>query len=420
MKIFVTFILLLCNQFSFSQTREAKWREDIEYLRKELPQKHINFFSLRTRNVFNKSLAAISESVSTTSDNSIAIKLRQLLASFGDSHTNINLYKIIKPYKVIPLSFHFFVNGYYIIQTTKENEVLLGSKVLKINNIPVNSIAEAFKTLITVDNSGTIKKDIPRLLRFYSLYDHFNFSSGDTISVDVRKSENGDTIKNYLVVIPEKEPLAAEFLSIKQLNKPLFRNFYKKAFDTHYLQEEQIYYIPYNQCWSKELEIKYNKGKYADSLPSFKEFEEKIMRDIDSLKIKKIVFDLRFNSGGSSLQGSLLIEKMMTNKHVIKNIKVYVLIGRYTYSSAILNAMDFKEYENVTFVGEETSGRPNHFGEVEEFTLPHSGIVVTYSTKYFHRTNINGNTLIPDVKMYSTIYDNMQGTDIMLEYVKKQ
>jgi len=129
------------------------------------------------------------------------------------------------------------------------------------------------------------------------------------------------------------------------------------------------------------------------------------------------VFDLRYNSGGNSLQGTLFIEKIMRHPKILKGIPVFVLIGRKTYSSAIINVMDFKKYSNVTLIGEETAGKPNHFGEVRKFTLPNSGLTVGYSTKYFQRTSGNENTIKPDVEILLSISDFVKGIDPLLEYV---
>jgi hypothetical protein len=97
-----------------------------------------------------------------------------------------------------------------------------------------------------------------------------------------------------------------------------------------------------------------------------------------------------------------------------------VVLGRATFSSAILNAMDFKRLTNAIFVGEETSGKPNHFGEVKSFQLPTSKLSVNYSTKYFKMTDENVNTIAPDVKIEMSFSDFMKGVDPVYEWVKQQ
>jgi hypothetical protein len=82
--------------------------------------------------------------------------------------------------------------------------------------------------------------------------------------------------------------------------------------------------------------------------------------------------------------------------------------------------MDFKKYPDVTFVGEETSGKPNHFGEVQQFVLPNSGLTVNYSTKYFMRTEELISTITPDVILSLSIADYLEGRDLSFEWVMEQ
>lgn len=198
-----------------------------------------------------------------------------------------------------------------------------------------------------------------------------------------------------------------------------FRN--ERAFFIDYYQTtDNIYYLQYNRCWSKELELRYGNAQNAEKMPSFKDFEEKVFQTLDKNSIDKIVFDIRFNGGGNSSQGTEFIEKFAKLLEKNKNTKIYVILGRNTFSSAILNAMDFKRMTNAIFIGEETSGKPNHFGEVKSFQLPGSGIRVNYSTKYFKRTDENVSTISPDIKLEPGFSDFVSGIDPAYEWVKKQ
>lgn len=90
------------------------------------------------------------------------------------------------------------------------------------------------------------------------------------------------------------------------------------------------------------------------------------------------------------------------------------------FSSAILNAMDFKRLTNAVFVGEDTSGKPNHFGEIRDMELPSSKLHINYSTKYFKRTDKQVNTITPDVTIEPTFEDFAKGVDPIYEWIKNQ
>jgi hypothetical protein len=79
--------------------------------------------------------------------------------------------------------------------------------------------------------------------------------------------------------------------------------------------------------------------------------------------------------------------------------------------------MDFKN-SNAIFVGEETAGKPNHFGEVRGFTLPNSGIEISYSTKYFNQYKNDDSTIKPDFMIEESFENFMNGIDPVFEFVK--
>ena len=82
--------------------------------------------------------------------------------------------------------------------------------------------------------------------------------------------------------------------------------------------------------------------------------------------------------------------------------------------------MDFKNLTKATYVGEETGGKPNHFGEVKRFELPSSKIEVYYSTKFFRRAEKDVSTINPDFKVEESFGDFKSGVDPVFDWIKKQ
>ena len=94
-----------------------------------------------------------------------------------------------------------------------------------------------------------------------------------------------------------------------------------------------------------------------------------------------------------------------------------MLIGRRTFSSAILNALDMKKQTAALFAGEPTGGKPNHYGEVQSFKLPRSGLAVTYSVKYFKVIDGDPDSLVPDIRVPLNFAEFRAGKDPVLERV---
>ena len=81
--------------------------------------------------------------------------------------------------------------------------------------------------------------------------------------------------------------------------------------------------------------------------------------------------------------------------------------------------MDFKRMTEAIFVGEETGGKPNHFGEIKSFRLPYSGLKLKYSTKYFKRTDEDINTITPDFIIETSFDEYIRGIDPVFDWVLK-
>ena len=129
----------------------------------------------------------------------------------------------------------------------------------------------------------------------------------------------------------------------------------------------------------------------------------------------KIIIDLRENGGGSSAQLSDFIA-YLGNSPLNKKGSIYVLIGRRTFSSAVLNAIKLKTFANAIFVGEETAGSVEHFGAERHYELSATHIPLSYSTKYFSPIKNYEGALKPDVLIEETFEDYKNGVDAALDY----
>ena len=74
----------------------------------------------------------------------------------------------------------------------------------------------------------------------------------------------------------------------------------------------------------------------------------------------------------------------------------------------------------MILVGEETSGKPNFFGEVNRFVLPESRLIVSYPTKYYGLLDENPPSLIPDLLTPLGFDAYMKGIDPAIELIRNR
>ncbi len=406
--IIITFLFLTIS-CSSQNDKEIDWKEDIDFLKKELPKRHKNLFFKIDKSDFENKIEKIKNN--SLSDFETAIKLQQVIASIGDSHTSIIWKKYINPKKLLPLRFYWFSDGIYIKQTTKNYKELLGKKVTEINGNSISKITDSLSSLITVDNNAIIKSKIPKLLILIQLLDYFKFSNNNTYEIAVETPQgikSTHKLKSYTLN-------TQKLISIPISNTAYCWKNNRISFTENYIEKDKIYYLKYNQC-SKNSKIPNKKNK----LISFDNYKKHIFKTIKKNRPDKLIFDMRFNSGGSSYQGTKLIKQLAELKEINQKGKLFVIIGRRTFSSAIINTLDFIENTNAIIVGEKTGGKPNHYGEIRSFILPKSKLKVIYSTKYFKQTSKEMNTITPTVEIETTFNDYINGIDPIYEWIKNQ
>jgi hypothetical protein len=78
-----------------------------------------------------------------------------------------------------------------------------------------------------------------------------------------------------------------------------------------------------------------------------------------------------------------LIEDIASRPWLNRRGKLYVMIGRKTFSAAMTNAIDLHRMTEAILVGEPVGAAPNNWQEVRRFHLPNSGLRVGVSTRYY-------------------------------------
>lgn len=93
---------------------------------------------------------------------------------------------------------------------------------------------------------------------------------------------------------------------------------------------------------------------------------------------------------------------------------VYLLINRHSYSNTVLVAAIAQDYGFGKVLGEETADLASTYGALEKFTLPRTGIEVSFPKARILRSNGDARArgVIPDIAITTPLVDD--GTDMVL------
>jgi len=409
--LIILLFILICSSFaSAAEITEKEWLEDLNYLEKELPARHKNLFFQLKKEEFKADFENLKADISEFSNLGITLRMAEIFAKIGDTHTAIDNTRFLREY--YPVYFKKFADGYRVTAVDKEYQEILGAKLISINGHSTAELKNKYSSLITADNQSSLVyrlssflnlKEVMSYLEIIDQENEFIFNEGDSqlkINFEAKKVKNiQKNTKNLLRLDYQRN-----FVLSNQ----------NKLFWSDYLAEDNLLYFQYNSCWSRELAAKHNQAN--PDLASFVEEKNRIINLIKNKEVKKLVIDLRYNSGGDSSQGTQFAEELSNYKD---DFDTYIIIGPDTFSSAIINALDFKEQLNGYLIGKATMGKPNHYGEVRTFNLPNTGLRVSYSTKYFRLLKASDpDSLYPDITVETEFEDFLNGKDTILEMIK--
>lgn len=115
-----------------------------------------------------------------------------------------------------------------------------------------------------------------------------------------------------------------------------------------------------------------------------------------------------------------LIEGLQKRSQLSDKGRLYVLIGRGTFSSGMMAAVRFRQNLDAILIGEGSGSPPNEYGEVESFVLPYSKIQIEYTTKFFRlMEDSDPPTLEPDLSVQLPMADLLSGRDRVLDTALK-
>lgn len=358
---------------------EEKWLEDIDFLILNLKEKHKSLFFNKKEDQFNNKIEELKSNINKLDYNEMKVELSKIVALIGDAHTSI----AFPANKFLPLKFYQFKDGVYIIKSNEKYKDLLYKKIEAINNIPIDEVLKELETMISYENEHYLKAKSMKYMQVAEvLYGLLIVDDIDYINITVDGKEYD---------IETCSPL--DIIYINEDKIPFYAKNENDNLWYEYLNEKNEMYIKYNSCR--------NNGE-----KSLDEKIKEIIEVIEEKNIEKLTVDIRNNLGGDSRLIRPLIDYIKNSELLNRKDKLKVIIGRETFSSALLNAYEFKNETNAKIVGEPTGGKPNCYGEILKITLPNSKFIVSYSTEYYKLIDDDSvMALEPDELIYESIED---------------
>jgi hypothetical protein len=394
------------EQTALERLTAEQWRQDVEYLRTELPERNPHFREdTGMASAFDEQAQALLASIDeTTSASEMIAGLSHVLALVGEGHTGLNTY----PTTYFPLIAGWFSDGFYVAGADAEYEDLVGARIVGIDDasgtdVALSQLEPMLNSVISVDHGngyraahGSVLVD-PYLTRGLGLAD----ATGITYRLD-----NGTGVFEATIAEKPADELSIVRASDDAPNTPLAArssdpNWYTRA-------DDSTIYLSYDDC-------------STDAMPLL----QGVVNELKRSTVDRLIVDLRDNSGGASAPGTWFASQVSGIPGINRDGGIFVLIGPDTFSSAMMLAVDFMDKTDALFAGKPLAESPNSWGEVKRFPLPNSGLMVGHSTRFFEygrgkelRLDEDGN-LVPDdgLRIERSFSDYANGVDPVAEEV---
>ncbi|MDH3214862.1 MAG: S41 family peptidase [Candidatus Krumholzibacteria bacterium] len=350
-----------------------EWRQDLQYMARQLEQWHANLYHTVDREEFEAAVAALDRDIPNLAPHQIIVGLSRIVASVGDAHTYL-FPPFDGPFAFgkYPVQYEWFSDGLFVTVADRSLTRILGAQVLRMGKVAVDSALSLAGEIGYRENASTTRITAPRVLVIPEVL-HALGIIDDAGPVRLLVKPRGEA---PVEVFLDSRPAAAAFSWVDARESatgptPLYQRRPADPYWLEYLPEDRALYVQMNRCRDMEGE-------------PIAEFADRIDRTLVETGAEKLILDVRSNIGGSWQATLPLVHTVIGNDRINRKGHFFVITGRYTLSATVVMIGQLRWHTHLTLVGEPTGARPNLYGENPfALELPNSGLEVKWASEYF-------------------------------------
>lgn len=366
--------------------RRAGWSRDLERLAAELERVHPDLYHRRPKAEFVADHEALRTAIPNRDDASLALGVQRLVAGLGDAHTAANPDAAALGFRRLPISPYVFDDGVFIRDADSSAMSLIGARILAVGPLTIDTLLARLRPYIAQETEGWTLTLLPTQLVSAELLREVGATTRvDSVALELILRD-GTRQRVHVATMPVSATVTWSLQRIVPLDSlPTFRRFSTSNYRYEYLERERTMYIAYNRAANDT----------ADPLDAF---AARLDDELQRRDVLRIVVDFRLNTGGNSSLFRAIERRITAYQRRHPSVELIGIIGRRTFSSGLWNAIGFQRDAGAMLYGEPAGGRPNHFGEVRQFTLPHSKMLIQHSTRVWRLVrDADPPELLPDV-----------------------
>ncbi|MGV3616254.1 MAG: tetratricopeptide repeat protein [Fimbriimonas sp.] len=384
-------------------SRDAGWRTDIDYLASEVKRVNAVYRTQPLPPDFVRLQKALKRDVPKLTDDEIFVRMGGILATLHQGHNGFWEGGKIR-FHSAPLHLYAFPEGIFIIDAHPEYRELIGSEVVKIENVPIDEVLrrveenEAVESRMEILWGGMQQLTIIEILRGLGVVPKGRAEIRMTL-----KAADGKTTERTFPVKPHEE--RRKLKPAPNVPPPLFlrdvpRQHWFEAIpgaDTLFVQVNQISPSP------------------NETVP---QFGLRLRKHLTDNPTKNVIVDVRHNNGGDTSTYPELLRTLIGHTTKEDN-RLYVIIGRGSYSATANFITDLERLANPIFVGEPSSATGNQHGDESSTIFPYSGAAAWLTSVRWQLSHPwdRRRSIVPDIPVQLTAKAYFAGGDPAVETI---
>jgi hypothetical protein len=387
---------------------------DVRDLGSALEELHPAPFRAISRQRFRAEVAALAQRAPTLSRSEVLVGMLRIIALLGPRNGHTGLFPAdvshVSPLHLYPLRLYRFADGVYVVDA--QDEALVRSRVVAIGGVPIERVFELVEPLVPHDNRSNLLGLSPHFAVTAEVLDGLGIVDGVEPARFTLERPDGERTDVTLSPVPGPryaslfaDPMFGHYPSIlPAAPRPLYLAGSARPLWVRTLAGGRAVYVGYNSV----------------RLPT-----DALLRRIERLVrgkgVRRVIVDVRLNGGGdNTTYGGLTT--ILRSPAVNRRGKLYLLIGRATFSAAGNFSAEIDRDTRAVLVGEPTGGGVETYGDTFPLLLPSVGWTVHIAARYHERKRGRNDRRLavePDVRVDLTSAQYFAGRDPVLERALK-
>lgn len=349
----------------------SQWQEDLKFLQETVHQDYPFLFKKTTAKEFDAAVKQLNSEIPNLQDHEIVVGIARIVSSFKYGHTDISFRQDPFTFSQLPFNLYHFSDGVYIQGTHKDYQNTLGAKVIAVEATPIAKALEFIYPVVPVENEQYFKAFGLNYLKFPEVLHAQKITSTLKSSIELTLEKDGKTFKQVFKALPKGERVPVTYSLVKQEGDwlearnqnetPYYLKNLDKIYYYEYLADEKTVYVRHSQIQDDP----------SEAIPAF---YKRVFDFIENNDVEKMVIDVRLNGGGNNYKNKPIITGIIQSEKINKVGKLFVIIGRRTFSACQNLVNEMSNYTNAIFIGEPTAENINFYGDNRTETLPNSKI----------------------------------------------